>query len=105
MLRTQQAQLRVDYAKLSTKFGEGYPKLAELGNEMAQVDGAISTELKNLTERYRNEYLSAANAEKMLQSKFEEQKQKAYDLNQEQHSTQSSNMKSKRRRICIRRCN
>ncbi len=82
VLRAQQAQLRVDYAKLSTKFGEGYPKLAELGNEMAQVDSAINTELKNLTERYRNEYLSAANAEKMLQSKFEEQKQKAYDLNQ-----------------------
>jgi polysaccharide biosynthesis transport protein len=82
VLRSQQAQLRVDYAKLSTKFGEGYPKLAELGNEMAQVDAAIHAELKNLAERYKNEYLAAANAEKMLQSKFEEQKQKAYDLNQ-----------------------
>ena len=72
----------VDYAKLSTKFGNGYPKLAELGNEMAQVDSAISTELKNLAERYKNEYLAAASAEKMLHSKFEEQKQKAYDLNE-----------------------
>ena len=82
VLRQQQAQLRVDYAKLSTKFGNGYPKLAELGNEMAQVDSAISTELKNLAERYKNEYLAAASAEKMLHSKFEEQKQKAYDLNE-----------------------
>ena len=82
VLRSQQAQLRVEYAKLSTKFGEGYPKLAELGSQMSQVDSAINTELKNLAERYKNEYLAASNAEKMLQAKFEEQKQKAYDLNQ-----------------------
>jgi capsular exopolysaccharide synthesis family protein len=82
VLRSQQAQLRVDYARLSTKFGDGYPKLAELGSQMAQVDSAINTELKNLAERYRNEYLAAASTEKALQGKFEEQKQKAYDLNQ-----------------------
>ena len=82
VLRSQQAQLRVDYARLSTKFGDGYPKLAELGNEMSQVDSAINAELKNLAERYKNEYLAAADTEKMLRAKFEEQKQKAFDLNQ-----------------------
>lgn len=82
VLRSQQAQLRVDYARLSTKFGDGYPKLAELGSQMAQVDSAINSELKNLAERYKNEYLAAASTEKALQGKFEEQKQKAYDLNQ-----------------------
>ena len=82
VLRSQQAELRVEYAKLSTKFGDGYPKLAELGNQMAEVDRAIAAELKNLSERYKNEYLAASNAEKMLHSKFDEQKQKAYDLNQ-----------------------
>jgi capsular exopolysaccharide synthesis family protein len=81
-LRSQQAQLRVDYARLSSKFGEGYPKLAELGNQMAQVDAAINAEVKNLGERYKNDYVAAANTEKALQAKFEEQKQKAYDLNQ-----------------------
>ncbi len=82
VLRSQQAELRVEYAKVSTKFGDGYPKVAELGSQMAEVDKAINAELKNLSERYKNEYLSASNAEKMLQSKFDEQKQKAYDLNQ-----------------------
>ena len=82
VLRSQQAQLRVEYAKLSTKFGDGYPKLAELGSQMAQVDSAINAELRNLADRYKNEYLAASTTEKMLQSKFEEQKQKAYDLNQ-----------------------
>ena len=82
VLRSQQAELRVEYARLNTKFGAGYPKLAELGNEMTQVESAIQAELKNLSDRYKNEYLAAANAEKMLRVKFEEQKQKAYDLNQ-----------------------
>lgn len=81
VLRSQQAQLRVDYARLSTKFGEGYPKLAELGNEIAQVDGAIHSELNNLSQRYKNEYLAAANTESMLRANFEKQKQKAFDLN------------------------
>jgi len=82
VLRSQQAQLRVDYARLSTKYGEGYPRLAELGNELSQVDSAIATELKNLSERYKNEYLAASSAEKMLDAKFEQQKQKAYDLSE-----------------------
>ncbi len=82
VLRSQQAQLRVDYARLSTKFGEGYPKLAELGSEIAQVDGAIQSELNNLSQRYKNEYLAAANTESMLHASFEKQKQKAFDLNQ-----------------------
>ncbi len=82
VLRSQQAQLRVDYARLSTKFGEGYPKLAELGNEIAQVDRAIQSELNNLSQRYKNEYLAAANTEGMLRANFEKQKQKAFDLNQ-----------------------
>ena len=82
VLRSQQAELRVEYARLNTKFGAGYPKLTELANQMTQVESAINAELKNLSDRYKNEYLAAAAAEKMLRAKFEEQKQKAYDLNQ-----------------------
>lgn len=82
VLRSQQAELRVEYARLSTKFGAGYPKLAELANQMTQVESAINAELKNLGSRYKNEYLASANAESMLRAKFEAQKQKAYDLNQ-----------------------
>ncbi len=82
VLRSQQAELRVEYARLNTKFGAGYPKLAELTSQMTQVEAAINAEVKNLGDRYQNEYLAAANAEKMLRARFEEQKQKAYDLNQ-----------------------
>ena len=81
LLRTQEAELRLQYTQLSTKFGNGYPKLAEVANQVAQVDRAIDVQLTKLGERYKNDYLAAANSEKMLRAAFEEQKQKAYDLN------------------------
>ena len=81
LLRTQEAELRLQYTQLSTKFGNGYPKLAEVTNQVAQVDRAIDVQLTRLSERYKNDYLAAANSEKMLRATFEEQKQRAYELN------------------------
>ena len=81
LLRTQEAELRLQYTQLSTKFGNGYPKLMEVANQVTQVDRAIDVQLTRLSERYKNDYLAAANSEKMLRASFEEQKQKAYDLN------------------------
>ena len=81
LLRSQQAELRGQFAQLSTKFGSGYPKVAELAGQITQLDQVVAAELHNLSERYRNEYLAAASSESMLRAKFEEQKQKAYALN------------------------
>jgi len=81
LLRTQEAELRLQYTQLSTKFGNGYPKLAEVTAQIAKVDQAIDVELNKLSERYKNDYLAAADAEKTLRAAFEEQKQKAFDLN------------------------
>ena len=81
LLRTQEAELRLQYTQLNTKFGNGYPKLAEVENQAAQVDRAIDVQLTKLSERYKNDYRAAANSEKMLRAAFEEQKQKAYELN------------------------
>ena len=81
LLRTQEAELRLQYTQLSTKFGNGYPKLAEVTNQVTQVDRAIDVQLTRLSERYKNDYLAAANSEKMLRAAFEEQKQKTYELN------------------------
>ena len=81
LLRAQEAELRLQYAQLNTKFGNGYPKVAEMANQVAQVDRAIDVQLTKLSERYKNDYLAAANSEKMLRVAFEEQKQKAFELN------------------------
>ncbi len=81
LLRTQEAELRLQYTQLNTKFGNGYPKLTEVSNQVAQVDRAIDVQLTRLSERYKNDYVAAANSEKMLRAAFEEQKQKTFELN------------------------
>src|SRR5271157_859992 len=81
LLRAQEAELRLQYTQLNTKYGNGYPKLAEVTAQVAKVDQAIDVQLNKLSERYKNDYTAAANTETMLRAAFEEQKQKAYDLN------------------------
>ena len=44
LLRTQQATLRAQYAQLSSKFGTGYPKLAEIADQMSSADAAVDHE-------------------------------------------------------------
>ena len=80
LLRQQEAELRLQYTQLSTKFGKGYPRLAEVAAQVDKVDQAIDVELNKLSERYKNDYTAAAEAEKALRTAFEGQKQKAYDL-------------------------
>ena len=81
LLRVQEAELRLQYTQLSAKYGNGYPKLAEVSAQVAKVDQAIDVQLNKLSDRYKNDYGAAANAEKMLRVAFEEQKRKAVDLN------------------------
>ncbi len=48
LLRSQQAELRGQFAQLSTKFGSGYPKVAELAGQITQLDQVVAAELHNL---------------------------------------------------------
>jgi len=81
MLRMQQAELRTQYAQLSTKFGSGYPKVPELEGQLTKLDAEIDAEVKNIGHRIEDEYRSAQQAENMIRSRFETQKQEAYALN------------------------
>ncbi len=82
VLRTQEAELRDQYAQLSAKFGSGYPKLRELQEEIAHVETAITAEGENIKTRLANEYDAAAKSESMIRSQFEQQKAEAYKLNE-----------------------
>ncbi len=81
VLRTQEADLRAQYAQLSAKFGDGYPKVRELQSQLGNLEAAISTEGGNIETRLANEYQAAAKAEAMIRSEFEQQKGDAYKLN------------------------
>ena len=81
-LRSQEADLRVQYAQLSSKFGSGYPKLREIQDELAQVETAIRAEGENVRTRLANEYDAASKAESMIRTDFDQQKAEAFKLNE-----------------------
>jgi succinoglycan biosynthesis transport protein ExoP len=81
-LRTQEADLRAQYAQTGAKFGNGYPKVRELQAQLARLEAAIDSEGGNIATRLANEYQAAAKAEAMIRDDFEKQKAQAYKLNE-----------------------
>src|ERR1051326_738838 len=81
-LRAREADLKTQYAQLSTQFGPAYPKVAELANELTQVQSSIQQETKRMTGRLENQYRSSAQREQMLQAALENKKQEANKLNE-----------------------
>jgi capsular exopolysaccharide synthesis family protein len=80
-LRTQQAQLKVQYAQASTKFGPAYPLVAQIESQLTALDSSIQSEVQRLAARAENDYRAARNSEDMLRALFEEQKAEANRLN------------------------
>jgi polysaccharide biosynthesis transport protein len=81
-LQAEQAELERQYATETTQFGSAYPQVIELKNQMKQVQASISSENTRLLAKVRDEYLAAAQREKMLSTAFGDQKQEANQLNE-----------------------
>jgi succinoglycan biosynthesis transport protein ExoP len=81
-LREQQADLKIQIAQLSTQFGPSYPKLAQLNNQLKEVDAQVQGELKKVVGRIRGDYTAALQRENMLRAALEGQKKDANTLNQ-----------------------
>jgi len=81
-LRGQQADLRIKVAEASTQFGPSYPKVAELNNQLKQLDTEIQNETTKVISGIRDQYEVALQHEKLLAADFEEQKQQANALNE-----------------------
>jgi len=82
VLRSQQAQLLVQYAALSTKFGSGYPRLREMQEQLKKIQASIDVEVNNITRRLQDEYDTAKRTEDSLHQQLDTQKQRAYDVSQ-----------------------
>jgi capsular exopolysaccharide synthesis family protein len=91
VLRTQEADLNEDYAQLSAKYGDGYPKLREVASELTRLHAAIDAEGSNTKTRMWNDLSAAEKAEAMIRSEFDQQKQAAYKLND--NAAQYANLK------------
>jgi len=82
VLRAKENDLKVQIADLSTQFGPAYPKIAQLNNQLKEVQSQIDTEVKKIVDRVRGQYLAAQQQEDLLDSEFEKQKQEANKLNE-----------------------
>jgi polysaccharide biosynthesis transport protein len=81
-LHSKESELKVQIAELNTQFGPSYPKVAQLNNQLKEVQFQVQAELKKVTERVRGQYLAAQQQESMLRDQFEKQKQQANKLNE-----------------------
>ncbi len=80
-LRQQEAVLSSEYAQLSTQFGPGYPRMAEVEKQLADIRASIAAETSRLTERAANDFKAAADQESSLARQVDEQKMLANKSN------------------------
>ena len=81
-LRAKQADLKIQAAELSTQFGPAYPKVAQLNNQLKEVDVQILSEARKVAAKIRGQYMTALQRENMLHDALEKQKQEANKLNE-----------------------
>jgi polysaccharide biosynthesis transport protein len=80
-LRSQQNQLKMQYAESASKYGSAYPKLIELQSKLDEINATIQTEVSNLASRARNDFLAAQQTQDGLRVAFEKAKQQANQQN------------------------
>jgi polysaccharide biosynthesis transport protein len=80
-LRSQEAVLQGHLDQMKTKFGRGYPKVAETEANINGLERAIQEEVSRVGQRARNDYLVADETWKDAKRNYEEQKIKADALN------------------------
>src|SRR3984893_2640212 len=81
-LGAKQADLKIQIADLKTQFGPSYPKLAQLNNQLKEIDLQMQAEMKKIASKVRGQYMTALQRENMLHDALEKQKQLANKLNE-----------------------
>lgn len=82
VLKAQQLDLNNQYTQATAKYGTSYPRVRQLKAQIDQTDASIKTEIRNVTERLKQEYASARHTEAALQRQMDAQTGEAYKLNQ-----------------------
>ncbi len=81
-LRTKEADLKIQAAELNTQFGPAYPKLAQINNQLKEINSQLLAETKKLSGKIKGQYMAALQREDMLHDALEKQKQEANKLNE-----------------------
>ena len=82
-LRQQEANLRSQYAQVTTTFGANYPKSLELKNQIDQTQRSIEADNHRRLTRLQSEFAAAQAREAMLAKALDQQKLEANQLNEE----------------------
>jgi polysaccharide biosynthesis transport protein len=80
ILRGQQADLKQQLAQANAEYGPHYPKVIQLGDQLAQLEKSLHNEVADIQERFHTAYQVSAGAETQMRTAFEQQKQQAYDM-------------------------
>jgi polysaccharide biosynthesis transport protein len=81
-LQSQDADLRIQSAELSTQFGPSYPKVQQLNTQLKEVAAQIQLQTKKVLDSVHDDYMAALQREKMLSAALDKQKQQANALNE-----------------------
>ena len=82
ILRAQQVDIQSQYNQLESKYGAGYPKVRELGDQLRRINLDINTESNNIEKRFEEEYLSSKKTEESLRANFKNEELAFYKLNE-----------------------
>jgi polysaccharide biosynthesis transport protein len=69
------ADLRGEYARLSSTFTDDYPRTRQVLDQLREAEALLARERGRIAAERRSDYLTALQHQEMLQSAFEEQKQ------------------------------
>jgi capsular exopolysaccharide synthesis family protein len=78
----QEANLRSQYAQITTTFGSNYPKSLEIKNQIDQTRRSIEAENQRRLTRLQSEFASAQAREAMLARALDQQKLEANQVNE-----------------------
>ena len=81
-LRAKEADLKIQAAELNTQFGPSYPKLAQINNQLKEIDAELVAETRKIGGKIKGQYMAALQRENMLHDALEKQKQEANKLNE-----------------------
>jgi succinoglycan biosynthesis transport protein ExoP len=81
-LQEQHADLKIQIAQLGAQFGPSYPKLAQLADQLKEVEAQTEAERNKVVARLRGDYLAALARESLLRTALDQQKQDENQLNE-----------------------
>ncbi|HEX6773608.1 MAG TPA: polysaccharide biosynthesis tyrosine autokinase [Acidobacteriaceae bacterium] len=81
-LRSELLTLTAQHDQLTTKYGENYPRVRELHNQIEGVQHQVDTEMHNVQQRIREEYNTSTHTLNLMQRQLDQQMQDAYKLNE-----------------------